>query len=57
MRNGDYRPSRLEAQADAAQLLASAKLQANVENAVAIVAMGGEAYTQPGRQHTDSGAV
>jgi 26S proteasome regulatory subunit N10 len=42
MRNGDYSPSRLEAQADAAQMLANVKLQANVENAVSIITMGGE---------------
>ena len=42
MRNGDYSPSRLEAQADAAQLLANVKLQDNVENAVSIITMGGD---------------
>lgn len=41
MRNGDYLPTRLEAQNDAVQLLCNAKRQANVENAVALVSMGG----------------
>lgn len=45
MRNGDYSPTRLEAQGDAAQLLANAKLNSNVENAVAIMTMGGSSYT------------
>lgn len=44
MRNGDYSPSRLEAQADAVQLLTNAKLNANVENSASIMTMGGDSY-------------
>lgn len=44
MRNGDYSPSRLDAQSDAVQLLTNAKLNANVENAVSIMTMGGPSY-------------
>lgn len=44
MRNGDYHPTRLEAQKDAAQLLIQTKLRSNVENAVAIMTMGGPSY-------------
>lgn len=44
MRNGDYSPTRLEAQNDAVQLITNAKLQANVENAVSIMTMGGPSY-------------
>lgn len=44
MRNGDYIPSRLDAQQDAAHLICNTKRQSNVENAVAIMTMGGPAY-------------
>lgn len=44
MRNGDYSPTRLEAQSDAAQLLTNAKLNSNVENSVSIITMGGASY-------------
>eukprot|EP00815_Leptocylindrus_aporus_P002440 CAMPEP_0116066820 /NCGR_PEP_ID=MMETSP0322-20121206/10624_1 /TAXON_ID=163516 /ORGANISM="Leptocylindrus danicus var. apora, Strain B651" /LENGTH=480 /DNA_ID=CAMNT_0003553475 /DNA_START=73 /DNA_END=1515 /DNA_ORIENTATION=- len=37
MRNGDYVPSRLEAQHDAANLLVSAKTQSNPENTVGVL--------------------
>ena len=41
MRCGDYAPTRLRAQADAANLLCGARAQANPENAVGVLAMGG----------------
>lgn len=44
MRNGDYIPSRLDIQQDAAHLICNTKRQSNVENAVAIMTMGGTAY-------------
>ena len=44
MRNGDFAPSRLEAQQDAVNLLAGAKTQCNPENAVGVLTMRG-----PGR--------
>lgn len=42
MRNGDYTPSRLEAQQDAVNLICSAKTQSNAESSVAVVASGGK---------------
>lgn len=41
MRNGDYAPSRMEAQRDAALLLCNAKRQSNVESALGVIAMAG----------------
>ena len=41
MRNGDYDPSRLQAQADAVNLLAGAKTQGNPENAVGVITLAG----------------
>ncbi|KAF2013116.1 hypothetical protein BU24DRAFT_424116 [Aaosphaeria arxii CBS 175.79] len=40
-RNGDYVPSRWEAQADATNLIFSAKTQANPESSVGLMSMGG----------------
>lgn len=42
MRNGDYIPSRVEAQYDAAVMLCSMKLQNSPENTVGIIATGGQ---------------
>lgn len=42
MRNGDYTPTRLEAQQDAVNLICGAKTQSNAESAVAVVACGGK---------------
>jgi len=42
-RNGDYSPSRLEAQVDAANLICGAKTQAHPENCCGIVTMAGKA--------------
>jgi len=41
MRNGDYTPSRLEAQQDAINLICGAKTQSNPENTVAVIACSG----------------
>lgn len=41
MRNGDYVPSRLEAQHDAANLLCGTKTQSNPESTVGILTMAG----------------
>ncbi|RKO95730.1 hypothetical protein CAUPRSCDRAFT_8911, partial [Caulochytrium protostelioides] len=41
MRNGDYTPSRLEAQSDAVNLLFNVKTQTNPENTVGLMTMGG----------------
>jgi 26S proteasome regulatory subunit N10 len=42
MRSGDYAPTRFQAQADAVNLLAGAKTQANPENAVGVLTMAGK---------------
>lgn len=42
MRNGDYTPTRLEAQQDAVNLICNAKTQSNAESSVAVVACGGK---------------
>ncbi|KAJ1641371.1 hypothetical protein T492DRAFT_919144 [Pavlovales sp. CCMP2436] len=41
MRNGDYPPSRLEAQQDALNLVGGAKTQSNPENSVGVITSGG----------------
>ncbi|TGZ80098.1 hypothetical protein EX30DRAFT_320745 [Ascodesmis nigricans] len=41
-RNGDYTPTRFEAQADAVSLIYSAKTQANPESSVGLMTMGGK---------------
>lgn len=41
-RNGDYTPSRFEAQVDAVSLLFNAKTQSNPENTVGLMSMGGK---------------
>jgi len=40
MRNGDYAPTRLEAQHDAISLICGAKLQSNPESAVGVLSYG-----------------
>ncbi|KAI8824395.1 uncharacterized protein EV422DRAFT_519956 [Fimicolochytrium jonesii] len=42
MRNGDYTPSRMEAQADSVTLLFNAKTQSNPENTVGLMTMAGK---------------
>ncbi|GAV62886.1 UIM domain-containing protein/VWA_2 domain-containing protein [Cephalotus follicularis] len=42
MRNGDYNPSRFQAQADAVNLICGAKTQSNPENTVGILTMAGK---------------
>jgi 26S proteasome regulatory subunit N10 len=44
MRNGDYTPSRFEAQNDAVNLLFAAKTQSNPENTVGLMTMSGERF-------------
>ena len=41
-RNGDYSPTRAQAQADAINLLAGAKTQDNPENTVGVLTMAGK---------------
>ncbi|XP_062025153.1 26S proteasome non-ATPase regulatory subunit 4 homolog [Rosa rugosa] len=42
MRNGDYSPSRFQAQADAVNLICGVKTQANPENTVGVLTMAGK---------------
>ncbi|TYH29196.1 hypothetical protein ES288_A02G204600v1 [Gossypium darwinii] len=42
MRNGDYGPSRFQAQADAVNLICGAKTQSNPENTVGVLTMAGK---------------
>uniref|UniRef100_A0A0E0B7S9 26S proteasome non-ATPase regulatory subunit 4 homolog n=1 Tax=Oryza glumipatula TaxID=40148 RepID=A0A0E0B7S9_9ORYZ len=42
MRNGDYPPTRLQAQEDAANLVAGTKMASNPENTVGVLAMAGD---------------
>ena len=42
-RNGDYNPSRIDAQYDAATMIVGAKLDANAESTVGVLTMGGTA--------------
>jgi hypothetical protein len=44
MRNGDYTPSRLEAQNDAVTFLFNAKTQSNPENTVGLISMAGKRF-------------
>jgi hypothetical protein len=44
MRNGDYAPTRLVAQAEAANLLADLKTQHNMESQVGVLTMAGNRY-------------
>lgn len=52
MRNGDYIPTRLEAQHDAANLLVNAKTQSNPESTVGVIAMAGTTGSGPGKGGT-----
>jgi 26S proteasome regulatory subunit N10 len=46
MRNGDYTPTRLEAQKDAVNLIFSSKTNSNPENTVGLLTMAGKGYVQ-----------
>mmetsp|Transcript_4901 Transcript_4901/g.7065 ORF Transcript_4901/g.7065 Transcript_4901/m.7065 type:complete len:454 (+) Transcript_4901:174-1535(+) len=48
MRNGDYIPTRLEAQHDAANMLVSQKTQSNPESTVGVIAMSGGTFGSSG---------
>ena len=45
MRNGDFAPSRMEAQQDAVNLLSGTKCQSNPENSVGVLSMAGAGVT------------
>lgn len=44
LNSGDYTPTRLEAQADAVNLIFGAKTQSNPENTVSLMTMAGKRY-------------
>ena len=44
MRNGDYQPTRFEAQADAVNVVFQTKIDSNPENTVGIMTMAGKGY-------------
>jgi len=56
-RNGDYSPSRFQAQADAVNLLAGAKTQHHPENTVGIMTMAGKTPTVLVTPTSDLGKV
>ncbi|CAH0474831.1 unnamed protein product [Peronospora belbahrii] len=57
MRNGDYIPSRLEAQHDAANLLCGTKTQANPESTVGVLAMAGKSIQVLASPTDDMGSL
>jgi 26S proteasome regulatory subunit N10 len=44
MRNGDYTPSRFDAQADAVNQVVQTKLDSNAENTVGVLTMAGNGH-------------
>jgi hypothetical protein len=42
MRNGDYQPTRFDAQADAVNIVFNTKIDANPENTVGVMSMAGK---------------
>ncbi|CAI0557752.1 unnamed protein product [Linum tenue] len=57
MRNGDYTPSRFQAQADAVNLICGAKTQSNPENTVGILTMAGKGVRVLTTPTTDLGKL
>ena len=57
MRNGDFAPSRMEAQQDAVNLLAGAKTQANPENSVGVLSMAGKGVEVHAALTSDVGKI
>ncbi|XP_050366042.1 26S proteasome non-ATPase regulatory subunit 4 homolog [Argentina anserina] len=57
MRNGDYSPSRFQAQADAVSLICGAKTQANPENTVGVLTMAGKGVRVLATPTSDLGRI
>ncbi|KAG6594767.1 26S proteasome non-ATPase regulatory subunit 4-like protein, partial [Cucurbita argyrosperma subsp. sororia] len=57
MRNGDYTPSRFQAQADAINLICGAKTQSNPENTVGVLTMAGKGVRVLVTPTTDLGKI
>ena len=47
IRNGDYQPTRYEAQSDAVTTVFQTKIDSNPENTVGIMTMAGKGYEPP----------
>lgn len=54
-RNGDFSPSRLEAQQDTANLICGAKVQSNPENAIGLLTMAGKRVAVEAAPTSDMG--
>ena len=50
MRNGDFSPTRMEAQQDAVNMVCGAKLNANPESSVALMSISGQYVHVPWRK-------
>lgn len=48
LRNGDYTPTRMEAQQDAASVVTQVKINDNPENTVAVMTTAGKGYAGAG---------
>ncbi|KAJ7967174.1 26S proteasome non-ATPase regulatory subunit 4-like [Quillaja saponaria] len=57
MRNGDYSPSRFQAQADAVSLICGAKTQSNPENTVGVLTMAGKGVRVLATPTSDLGKI
>ncbi|KAK1419638.1 hypothetical protein QVD17_28866 [Tagetes erecta] len=57
MRNGDYAPTRFQAQADAVNLICGAKTQSNPENTVGVLTMAGKGVRVLVTPTTDLGKI
>ncbi|PNX60536.1 26S proteasome non-ATPase regulatory subunit 4-like protein, partial [Trifolium pratense] len=57
MRNGDYTPSRFQAQSDAVSLICGAKTQSNPENTVGVLTMAGKGVRVLATPTSDLGKI
>ena len=53
MRNGDYQPTRFEAQSDAVNVVFQTKIDSNPENTVGIMTMAGKGCVSNIRTHEE----
>ena len=49
MRNGDYQPTRYEAQSDAVNVIFQTKIDSNPESTVGLMSMGGKGWVSPAK--------
>lgn len=57
MRNGDYTPTRFQAQVDAVSMIFNIKTQSNPENTVGLMSMGGQGAKVLATLTTDVGKI